>query len=103
MFKFENLDEVCYKNFGKELQTICKDRLACIMKKIENNICKEINYLTDVHIVEKEQQELDLNKWTFEIMQEIICKIDNPMIKLIFIRSLYVGMIMRIEFFFDFR
>jgi len=52
--------------------------------KIENNICKEINYLTDVHIIEKEQQELNLNKWTLEIMQEIICKIDNPMIKLIF-------------------
>ena len=52
--------------------------------KIENNICKEINYLTDVHIPEKEKEIIDLDVWTLEVMQEIIGNIDNPMIKLIF-------------------
>ena len=52
--------------------------------KIENNVCKEINYLTDVHVPEKEKETIDLDVWTLEVMQEVICKIDNPMIKLIF-------------------
>tara|TARA_R100000742_G_C4274366_1_gene94302 strand:+ start:702 stop:1874 length:1173 start_codon:yes stop_codon:yes gene_type:complete len=52
--------------------------------KIENNVCKEINYLTDVHIPEKEKEIIDLDVWTLEVMQEVIGNIDNPMIKLIF-------------------
>ena len=51
--------------------------------KIENNVFAEnINYLTDIHVPEKEHKTIDLEVWTFEIMQKIVARVDRPMIRL---------------------
>jgi len=50
--------------------------------KIDNNVCKDINYLTDVHVPEKEYKTIDLDVWTFEVMQKIVARVDRPMIRL---------------------
>tara|TARA_X000000950_G_scaffold30275_1_gene32726 strand:+ start:84 stop:1256 length:1173 start_codon:yes stop_codon:yes gene_type:complete len=50
---------------------------------LDRNVAKEMDYLEDVYIPKQKQKMVDLNKWTFEVMQEVVYKIDNPMIRLI--------------------
>ena len=47
------------------------------------NITNEKNYLKWIVEEEVDRHELDLDKWTFEVMQSLIYKINNPAIKLI--------------------
>ena len=43
----------------------------------------EKNYLKWIVEEEKDHTELDLDKWTFEVMQSLVYKMHNPLIKLI--------------------
>jgi len=47
------------------------------------NIINEKNYLKWIVEEEKDHTELDLDKWTFEVMQSLVYKMHNPLIKLI--------------------
>ena len=51
--------------------------------KLDYNITKDINYLTDIFTSNKKRKKIDFGHWTFEVMQELIYKINNPIDKLI--------------------
>ena len=51
--------------------------------RLDYNVTKDINYLTDIFTTNKKRKKIDLDFWNFEVMQQLIYNIDNPMIKLI--------------------
>ena len=51
--------------------------------RLDYNVTKDINYLTDIFTANKKRKKIDLDFWNFKVMQQLIYNIDNPMIKLI--------------------
>ena len=66
-------------NHFKNIISYCADK-----GKLDFNITKDINYLTDIFTPNKKRKKIDLDFWTFEVMQELIYNIDNKMIKLMY-------------------
>lgn len=53
-------------------------------EKISRNVCKDLNYLADIVIVEKQQPRLDFDEWSLDKVQELINHVDKEDIKLMF-------------------
>lgn len=52
--------------------------------KIQRNVCKDMNFLSDIVVVEKQQPKLDFNDWTLEKVQQLINHVERDDIKLMF-------------------
>lgn len=94
------IDKVSIKSFVKLLEdkktisprTLTKvfNVLSAILdesaakEKIARNVCKDLNYLADVVIVEKQQPRLDFDVWSLHKVKELINNVDNKDIRLMF-------------------
>lgn len=52
--------------------------------KIQRNVCKDMNFLSDIVVVEKQQPKLDFNDWTLEKVQQLINHVERDDMKLMF-------------------
>ena len=52
--------------------------------KIQRNVCKDMNYLSDIVIVEKQQPRLDFEDWTLDKVQQLINHVERDDMKLMF-------------------
>ena len=52
--------------------------------KIQRNVCKDMNYLADIVVVEKQQPKLDFNEWSLEKVQKLINHVKKDDMKLMF-------------------
>jgi len=52
--------------------------------KIQRNVCKDTNFLSDIVVVEKQQPKLDFDDWTLEKVQKLIGHTERDDIKLMF-------------------
>jgi len=52
--------------------------------KIQRNVCKDMNYLSDIVVVEKQQPRLDFEDWTLDKVQQLINHVERDDMKLMF-------------------
>ena len=53
-------------------------------EKIARNVCKDLNYLSDIVIVENQQPRLDFEEWSLDRVQQLINHVDRDDMKLMF-------------------
>ena len=52
--------------------------------KIQRNVCKDMNFLSDIVVVEKQQPKLDFDEWSLEKVQQLINHVDKNVMRLMF-------------------
>lgn len=65
-------------NHFKNIISYCADK-----GKLDYNVTKDTNYVADIFSIKKKRKKIDLDFWTFEVMQDLVAKISNKMIKII--------------------